>query len=219
MRPRARRPRASWLLVIATVAAAMLAARCGPDLALGIPADGALLDETPVHLRGRVRRAVDFPTLELRLDGVDLLAALGLTPPFADAAGMVDVNGTLVTVTELSFDPTVPGNPVRIEGHLDGLPLGPHTLELAGVNTAGAVPEPVSAVTAFELLAGFAQSDHVVAAAGLPEGPRSAGSEGVLVNATLGQPLAGPRVTLAGGDVLRPGFPEAAEARLQAAGP
>ncbi len=206
------RSRTLLLALLAISGAALSASSCGPDLALGIPANGALLDETPVAIRGRVRRAIDFASLELRLDGVDLVSALGLVPPFVGAGGVVDVNGELVTVSGFDFDTTVPGNPVLLEAVLSGLSNGPHALELAGTNAG----MPLMASTAFELVAGFEQAAQVLGAAGLPSGPGVAGSEGVLVNATLGQPIAGPRIPLAAGDELRPGFEEAAEARISA---
>jgi hypothetical protein len=58
-----------------------------------------------------------------------------------------------------------------------------------------------------------------VAPGGLPLGPQDAGSEGVLVNATVGQPFAAPPVFFGDGSELRSGFVEVSEALIAGSAP
>jgi hypothetical protein len=201
-------------LALALVAAGLLGAPCRPGglgtIVVDQPLDGALLDDPGggVSAAARVGTNFDTPTLEVRLDGVDLLAALGLVPPFSGAGGTVALGPDLVTLSDFSFRLT---NPRQIDFTASGLPLGAHLFEVEGEKTSGGL---VADAAGFDILEPFAQAAHAVPAGG--SGPRLAGTEGTLFTSSVAQPLAAPPVGLAGGGTLRSGFVEVSEALLAA---
>jgi hypothetical protein len=179
-----------------------------------VPVFAALVDDSAVLARGTVPAAHDVSTAEVWIDGLDLLAALGLAPPFQDAGGVVVLGSDLLTVTQFRFerdlDGGVPVGPWRVSLEIAGLPEGPHAFELRVETTEG---ELVRGGTRFSVVAPFTLEAATVASAGR-YWLESAGAEGWLFTATLGQPLAAPPVPLSGGGELRSGFVEVSEARI-----
>jgi hypothetical protein len=203
--------RPSRLLALASLLPALLAAPCGlRSIVIDVPFDGALLEDPghTVALAARVGTNFNLATVEVRLDGVDLVAALGLVPPFTDAAGVVLIGSTPVSISEFSF--TTNTSPRFVDLVASGLDLGPHALEVEGVknDASGSLLDTAN----FEIFDPFALAAEALVPSGAR--PRDAGSEGTLFGATLGQPLAAPPVALSDGGELRSGFVEAAEALI-----
>jgi hypothetical protein len=191
-----------------------LGGRCGggfKTIAIDAPTQAAILDETPVAIEARVEGGFDQASVEVRIGGVDLIAALGLAPPFSGAGGQVLVGSDLLTIS--GFDFTGVGNPRLISLDVEGLSLGPHTVEVLGLDQSAQL---VLRSVTFQLVDHFTQRAGVLAAAGLPEGPApiAGGAGGELANATFGQPFAAPPIPLSDGSELRPGFVEVAEASI-----
>jgi len=201
------------LLLLACLPLA-LAFRCGGlrSIAVDFPGIDTLHDE-PINASARVGTNFVVASVEVRVDGVDLVAALGLVAPFSGASGVVLIGSDPVLVSDFSFTAT---NPRRIDFVLTGLPSGDHVFEVEGMRNDGPL---VADANAFQVVGGFSLALDALPAAGLPGGPRDAGSEGVLVNASLGQPFAAAPVGLADGGQLRAGFVEAAEAAIAGAQP
>jgi hypothetical protein len=153
---------------------------------------------------GRVGTNFDEASVEVRLDGVDLIAALSLTPPFTDVGGTLVIGSDVVTVSGFDFKLT---NPRRIELVASGLSQGAHDLEVEAEKIGGGL---VLDAAAFEVIAAFQSKASHVAAAG--SGPQHAGSQGILFSSSLGEPLAALPVGLSGGGQLRSGFVEVSEA-------
>jgi hypothetical protein len=172
-------------------------------LALDAPVDGHLYDDpTPVvAVQARVGSGYDAGAVQVRLDGVDVISALGLVPPFSGAGGVVDVNGTPVTIS--NFDAT-------------GFGLGAHGAELQATASQGGI---LTRMAGFELTGPLAQAASALVSAGLPDGAQDAGAEGTLVDASLGEPLVGPPVAFPSGGEMRAGFVPVARARGQGGTP
>jgi hypothetical protein len=208
--------RPSRLLALASLLPALLAAPCGlRSIVIDAPFDGALLEDPghTVALAARVGTNFDPGSVEVRLDGVDLVAALGLVPPFSDASGVVVIGATPVSISEFSF--TTNTNPRLVDLVASGLALGPHALEVEGEknDASGSVVD----LAGFEIFDPFAFAAEALVPGGAR--PRDAGAEGTLFGATLGQPLATPPVALADGGELRSGFVEASEALIAGGAP
>lgn len=208
--------RRSRLLALAVLLPALLAAPCGlRSIVIDTPFDGALLED-PGHgvaLAARVGTNFDLATVEVRLDGVDLVAALGLVPPFTNASGVVVIGSTPVSITGFGF--THDTNPRLVDLVASGLALGAHALEVEGEKTDGS--GSVLDAAGFEIFDPFTLAAQTLVPGGAR--PRDAGGEGTLFGATLGQPLAAPPVALADGGELRAGFVEAAEALIAGGAP
>ena len=192
---------------------ALLGAKCGPPVfTLEAPDHGALLDEEPVAVFAIVAKAFDPASLQVRVNGIDLVAALGLAPPFVNESGSVLIGGIPVTVSGFSYDTTPPGA-VLLSVSLQGLPLGSHAIEIEVTRISNQVV--VTRIADFERVAGFSQPAVEISAGGLGPAPQDFGSEGFLVGAVLGAPLTGPPIPLSGGGELRPGFVPVAEALIE----
>jgi len=207
--------RRSRLLALLAILPALLAAPCGlRSVVIDRPFDGALLEDPghAVSLSARLGTNFALASVEVRLDGVDLVAALGLVPPFAGASGVVVVGSSPVAISEFSF---TTGNPRRVDLVAAGLPLGAHALEVEADRNDGSG----SAVDAagFEIFDPFALAAEAIVPGGAR--PRDAASEGILFGATLGQPFAAPPVALGDGGELRSGFVEASEALIAGGAP
>jgi hypothetical protein len=201
------------LLLVASVGA-----RCGPlrKVVLSSPDANQLWPSAAaVGVSGRVGQVFDPATVALEIDGVDLVAALGLVPPFTDAFGSVLVGGEWVGVSGFTYDPTQPGEP-RIQAALAGLPAGPHSVTLSAQKTADG--EPGSDVRDFRVVDGFALELSVETSVGLPDGPVATETPGFLANQALGPAVAAPPIAIAGGGTLRSGHVEAVEGRVAAGG-
>lgn len=207
--------RRSRLLALIAILPALLAAPCGlRSIVIDAPFDGALLEDPghSVSLSARVGTNFALASVEVRLDGVDLVAALGLVPPFAGASGVVVVGSSPIAISGFSL---ITGNPRRVDLVADGLPLGPHALEVEGDKNDGS--GSVVDAAGFEIFDPFALAAEAIVPGGAR--PRDAGGEGTLFGATLGQPFAAPPVALTDGGELRSGFVEAAEALIAGGAP
>jgi hypothetical protein len=190
---------------------ALLGGSCGrfKTILIDEPVEGLLLDDPSpaVMAAARVGNNFDASTVEVRFNGVDLIQALGLTPPFSGASGVVMIGGEAIAVADFTYQTNT--SPDRIDLSASGFALGAHTFEVEGSVTGGGAL--VSRSVGFEILAPLVVGLGAVPSAGLPQGPADLGSEGVLVNASLGQPIAAPPVGLTGGGELRSGFVPATE--------
>ncbi len=218
-RPTPHRPfrRLSTLALLCLLAVLLLGARCRfTGISIDAPAAGLILDAQPVAVLARLASSFDSQTVEVRLDGVDLIDALGLTPPFSGQGGVVNVGGDLVTVANFTFNDPDPGvKTVSLE--LSDLDTDEHLLEVEGVRLGVDLLTVASDFTTVDF---FTQELELVPAAGLPGGPEQTGEGGsILANATLGDPLAGPPIAVSDGGEIRSGFVEAAEGRIAGAGP
>lgn len=211
-------PARSLRLLLLACTAALVAARCGPlrTIVLQAPDQGALVSQgAGVAVAGRIGRVFDPATAAFEVDGVDLVAALGLTPPFSDAGGAVLVGADVVAVSGFSYDPTLPGDPA-FSLLLEGLSPGDHQVQVSAERSADGTL--VAKARGFAVVGGFVQELPALGSAGLPTGPLPVGS-GLLANQSAGRALAAPPIALSGGGTLRSGHVEAVERRIAAGGP
>jgi hypothetical protein len=171
------------------------------------PGDGGLVDDASVQVQVAYGRDLAAAGNELRIDGVELIAALSLVPPFSDAGGVVSIGGTPVTVSD--FDYEIPAqDPVVIRVKLAGLDPGLHAIEGRGFDLFSV---PVAKTTSFELLADpmTLELDGVASAGGRAT-PVISGTR--VGKSSLGESLASPPVALSGGaGSVRQGFVPAAQ--------
>lgn len=197
--------------------AASLGPTCGPrfdSIAFLEPADGRLqATAQSVFVWGRVGKSVDPASVAFWLDDVDLTAALGLVPPFADEGGLVMVGPDVVTVSGFTFAPPG-GATAEFSLTLAGLSAGGHVVTAAGTKNGNLIVRQRSV----SLVDGFVQELATTAAAGLPGGPLAVGGR-VLANASLGQAIAAPPIVVPIDETLRSGHVEAAEQTLANGGP
>jgi hypothetical protein len=203
------------LLALSAVLPALLAAPCGlQTILIDVPVNGALLEDPShsVSAAARVGRNFQVPTVEVRLDGVDLIAALGLVPPFGDASGVVMIGSDPIAVSDFDF---IIGNPRRVSFVASGLALGAHALEVEAERNDGS--GSVVDLAGFQIFDPFSLAAEAI----VPSGPRprDLASGATLFGATLGQPLAAPPVGFGDGGELRSGFVEASEALISGGGP
>ncbi len=205
------------LVALMVLAVAGLMGACPGRLktiVIDVPVETDLFEDVPsvVSTFTRVGNNFDETTVEARIDGVDLIAALGLVWPFADASGVVMIGATPVTVSGFHFNAAIPR---QVFFDVTGLPPGSHSFEVTGErkNGFGSFTDDVG----FDVTGPMTLEADVIAASGLPLGPEEFGAEGVLVNAALGQPLAAPPVALSDGGELREGFVPVAEGRIAGA--
>lgn len=207
------KPRAPAVLLVATCALAMAASCPLQTVQISKPRAFLLSDDPTLDVEVQVGRNFAPASAVVRVDNVDLIAALGLTPPFAGASGIVTIGADRVTVTGFSY--AIPSSdPVAITATLAGLSAGDHVIE------ADALPQGGGAATgrsvSFSVVEPFTDEARVIASSGTPPpAPVALGTRAGA--ASLGEPLAAPPVALAGGDALRAGFVPAAHGR--AAGP
>ena len=207
--------RSAGLATLALICLALVGAKCTPVFNLVAPDDGALLDEDPVAVVVMLAKAFDSTSVAVRVDGVDLIAELGLVPPFVNESGVVLVGGDPITVTGFSYDTTLP-QVVPLLVSLQGLPLGAHAIEIEATrNNNQGQPVVLTRLADFDLVAGFSHPAVEIGSGGLGPAPQSFGSEGTLVGASLGAPLAGPPISYSDGSELRPGFVPVAEALIE----
>jgi hypothetical protein len=207
-------PRAFWIALLAAAACWLVGARgCGGvAVQISAPADETLIDEPLLSAAASIGSAHLLSSIEVRVDGVDLVDALGLVPPFENESGFVVIGSDVWTVTGFGIQPSA-GGPRLVELELGGVPLGPHALAVSAMRSGGIV---VTANADFERVAGFTLEAEVLDVGGRAKGPE--GSPTLLFGASLGQPLAG-SAGLSGGGALRQGFVETAQARVAGAGP
>jgi hypothetical protein len=194
----------AWLLAVTLAATA-----CPPTgITITKPRVNALEDDPGVAIEVKVPQSFTTTTNIVRIDGVDLIAALGLTPPFADATGNVVVGADTIAVS--NFDYVIPPTgPVVISATLAGLPAANHTLQAEAHPAAGGSPNLKNRT--FAVVEPMTLEAEVIASSGTPAPPPVIGNHAG--NATLGEPLAAPPVALSGGGELRAGYVPAAQAR------
>jgi hypothetical protein len=107
-----------------------------PRRSIVAPLPGLVVDDPSVVLAARVATAFDPMSVEVRVDGVDLIAALGLTPPFTNVSGTVSIGGQPIQVTAFRYDTSLAGNPEPVDAILTGLPEGAHEFAVRGLRLA-----------------------------------------------------------------------------------
>lgn len=94
---------------------------------------------------------VDPATLEVLVNGVDVVAGIGLNPAMAFPGGpyngIVNINGVAVTITDLVVDTAPPGSPASntVTMNINGLGCGNHIVRVRGDKLPGANKEPPAA--------------------------------------------------------------------------
>ncbi len=177
-------------------------------VAIQAPRVGSLHDDPTIALDVLVGRNFVQTATVVRVDGVDLIAALGLVPPFAGASGNVTIGGDLVAVTNFSYAIPAMTDPIRVTATLAGLSVGDHTFQAEAPSPGGGAPTIKNSL--FAVVEPFTKELEVIASAGTPP-------PGLLVignhvgGATLGESLAAPPVGIAGGGEVRAGFVPAAK--------
>lgn len=205
--------RASPITILASLGLATLLLAAGCPLrkvSIRQPQDGSLHDDPGVAVSVRVGRNFVHTGASVRVDGVDLIAALGLTPPFAGASGSVVIGSETVVVTDFTYEIPAPPTPIHVSATLTGLSVGDHVLESEAPPSEGGAPG--FDTHAFAVTEPFTLAGEVLASAGTPP-PGLVTLGGRPAAVTLGDPLAAPPVGIAGGGALRPGFVPAAQAR------
>jgi hypothetical protein len=208
MPPRARLP---WLLVSCgfALAAGTIGASCNtPPVSIQAPREAQLVDDPSVVVSARVLSALDETSGALRVDGVDLLAALGVVPPFTGVAGVVQIGGVPVQISELDWA-TAPGGPDDVSVRLTGLAPGAHLVKLEA-----SYPGPGelrSATRGFTVSGPLALALESWDAGGLAAGAQAL-TGGEASAASLGAAHAGGEIPFASGDSLHEGLPAAAAA-------
>lgn len=194
-------------------AALLLGFTCGPaPIRVVEPAPDELVPANDLRFEARVPARFDPLTIEVAIDGVGVLAALGLVPPFVDAGGVVMVGATPVLASELTLDTSlVP--PFVVTGRLVGLPQGQHGFEVEAIDPPAVDPTVVART--FHHAGPFSNPVAALPAAIQNGVPVAIPSGGSLANASLADPLAGPPVSAAGSGEARSGIVPAAEALIQ----
>lgn len=201
--------RYAWAIAVVALAAAT---GCPPaPIVISKPAANALADDPAIAIELSVPRRFVLDASVVRIDGVDLIAALGLVPPFDDASGLVAIGPDTIAVSD--FDYVIPASGrVVIRAMLAGLPSADHLLEAEALPAAGGAP--TIAPRAFAVVEPMTLEASAIASSGTPPPPFTPGPR--MGNATLGESLAGPPVPLAGGGTLRPGYVPSAHAKASA---
>jgi len=192
------------------LAAALVATACPPStVTINLPRANALLDDPGVAIDLTVPQSFTPTATIVRIDGVDLVTALGLVPPFANASGSITVGADTIAVTGFTWT-IPPSGPVAITATLTGLPIADHVLEAQGFPSGGGAATTKS--RSFAVVEPMTLEAHEIASSGTPAMPPvSANHAG---NATLGESLAAPPVALSNGaGTLRAGYVPAAQGR------
>jgi len=192
------------------LAAALVATACPPQtVTIHLPRANALVDDPGVAIDVKVPQSFAPAATIVQMDGVDLVAALGLAPPFANASGSVAIGADTVAITGFTWT-IPPSGPVAITATLTGLPPTGHTLEAQAFPAAGGAA--VTKSRTFTVVEPMTLAAHVIASSGTPGPPLV--SMNHAGNATLGESLAGPPVALTNGaGQLRAGYVPAAHGR------
>jgi hypothetical protein len=192
------------------LAAALFATACPPaGPTINLPRANALVDDPGVAIDLKVPQSFTPTATIVRVDGVDLVAALGLVPPFANASGSVAIGADTIAVTGFTWT-IPPSGPVAITATLTGLSSADHVLDAQAFPAAGGAT--VTKSRSFAVVEPMTLEAHEIASSGTPAPPPvSANHAG---NATLGESLAAPPVALSNGAVqLRAGYVPAAQGR------
>jgi len=200
------------VLTALVVGSVLFVLGCPPrsPVRLTSPGPGEIFTSGTLVLDGSLAGSVLLESVSVELDGVDLVVALGLTPPFENAAGVVMIDGAPVDVVDLDLV-APPDSRAILRGRIEGLAGGAHVLQVASDRSGG---DSVAQVRDFELVDGLAEAAQAVLASGLHGGPQVSQSGDILVNAALGEPLVGPVAVGTGGEEFRPGIVAVSEAFL-----
>jgi hypothetical protein len=213
--PSGTRRRAKLLFFAALVLAAGIGAPCGTvfkTIRIDRPADTLLVADGTLVVAARVAGAFDPATVEARIDGVDVIAALGLVPPFDAASGVVQIGPDMVTISDFDYDPGQAGSAKHLRFLATGLSQGMHQLEVSGLKS---VDQSLTLRTAdFDVIPALSLVAQTLSSHVLLLGPISLSSGDELRAVSAGEPFAAPPVGLSDGGELRSGFLEAAEARI-----
>lgn len=211
--------RALPVFVLAGLALGLLGMPCGSfnTIVIDTPANEQLVQDGTLDVEARVAGTFDASTVEVRVGGVDLIAALGLVPPFSGAGGVVVIGADNVTIAGFTYDPTLPGQAKALDLSASGFSEGPSSLEVSGIRNGQATV--VTDTADFQIVAPLGLVAESGSAGGMLQGAQAAGAGSTLANASLaGTPAAAP-IALPGGGALRSGFVEAAEAKIAGGGP
>ena len=107
------------LVLLGAAALANLALTCSS--AITAPREAQILPDSAIRAAATILRNFDPASVIVAIDGVDLTAAVGLVPPFADESAVVIVGGVPVTVSDFDFE-VVPTMPHLVSLELAGLP-------------------------------------------------------------------------------------------------
>lgn len=197
-------------VLLAAGAAFLLSTGCPPmNVMITKPRVNALEDDPGVAIEVQVPRRFVLTASTLRMDGVDLIAALGLVPPFAGAGGNVVIGPDTVAVSGFTYSIPPTGN-IVITATLAGLPAADHALEAEAVPSGGGANQIKT--RSFAVVEPMTLEAEVIASSGTPPPPPVPGNHAG--NVTLGESLAAPPVALSGGaGELRAGYIPAAQAR------
>jgi hypothetical protein len=202
-RPPSRPRRVVVLLALGAVA--LTAATC-PQVVVDSPRHLQIVDDPAVPVVARFGQNIDATTSEIRLDGVDLLDALGLVPPFTGAGGVVVIGSQTVTVSGFEYL-IAPPQPQRVRFTLTGLDPTTHVIELRGVNT---IAELQTSTRTFSVSTPLALAVDAFDAGGsaAPKGLTS----GSAYATSLAPPWSAGRIPLSDGGSIRPAVAGAAAA-------
>ncbi len=122
---------------LAATTALLLGMSCGgvDGVRITEPGVGAQLTEGSVRIVAEVKESIDPTTVSLEVNGVDLIAALGLTHPFLDEAGRVVIGSDEIAVSSFDFEPPASGT-TRLFVDLAGLAPGDHDVVIRGLRFA-----------------------------------------------------------------------------------
>ncbi len=197
------------LLAVMAMLTIGVGARCGGSGIQGVALEsGSLFDDPVIHLGAQLSARLDPGSVEVEIDGTDLIEAMGLMVPFTDASGLVPIGGDPVTVSGFSVE-AFPE--IRVDLDLSGLPTGDHEFRVRALTASGGSGS--QAIRTFVVVDPLTLELDALVASARPE-PETASPTLTLFGATLGHPLAASPVGLADGGELRQGFVEAAEARI-----
>ena len=198
------------LRLVAFASVALLLAGCPLDtVQISAPKVGALQDDPAVALEVKIGRNHVPTSAVVLVDGVDLIAALGLVPPFAGASGNVVIGADVVAVSDFDYAIPPTTDPYRITATLTGLSAGDHAIHAEALRGAGGTS---ARDRVFAVVEPFTLEAHVIASSGTPPpGPVVVGNH--VGSASLGESLAAPPVGISGGGEIRAGFVPTAQAR------
>jgi hypothetical protein len=213
-------PRLSLLLFLVLVLGTGLGPSCGQvfkTIKIDRPAASLLVSDGTLFVAARVAGVFDPATVEARIDGVGVIAALGLVPPVAGGGGTVQIGADTVTVSSFDYDPARAGSAKHLTFVATGLSMGQHQVEVSGLKTAD--QSLTVRTTDFDVIGPLSLEAQTIASHGLLLGPIPLSTGGELRAVTAGEPLAATPVGLSDGGELRSGFQEAAEAHIAAGTP
>ena len=143
-------------------------------VAIATPTPNLVVDDPALTVAARVATGFDPLSVEVRVDGVDLIDALGLVPPFSGVSGTVSIGGNPVQVSGgYAYDTSVAGNPKPVDAVLSGLAEGAHQLEVSGVRISNA--QLVADLHPFVISSPLGLALGVVPASANRSGPVAAG--------------------------------------------